>query len=595
MKLDSFPKTPTYLFGQRRFPFRWKITLPFVALSIWLIVAGALFATQLLYENAEERFDNQLLEGSKIAVEWMVQEESALLEGLRSLAFTSGVAEAVLAGDTETLRSLSFPIVLNNQIDAVEYLDRQGKLIFSMRRQPGEALEAYNFVQDGSEEFGELGFVQKALSAVVDNRGDKYAGLVPGTGEVTFYIAGPVYDAQGQVVGGILVGTYLETILSRMQNHTLARITFYSPDGAALASSFVEAVRLDRVISDQVLRQENPSSHKRELRILETNFVEIVTPWTARSEDLGLLGVTYSTPVFVNASIPTRIGMFVFVLVFFVLIIVIGLVIANSVTRPLTHLTNASHEVSKGNLQIHVPPPASNDELTDLTYMFNSMISNLNLAQAEILDAYDSTLAGWSLALEMREKETASHGQRVTGLTVRLAQEMGYQGDELVQIRRGALLHDIGKIGIPDAILNKPGRLTEEEFSIMKRHPGYAWEFFSKIQYLRPALDIPYCHHEKWDGTGYPRGLKGEEIPLAARIFAVVDVWDAITNDRVYRKAMPWDEALQVIEQGRGSHFDPIVVDTFLKLLTETSPLLVSSSDLYTQVMFEEALAAQSA
>lgn len=595
MKLDSFPKTPTYLFGQRRFPFRWKITLPFVALSIWLIVAGALFATQLLYENAEERFDNQLLEGSKIAVEWMVQEESALLEGLRSLAFTSGVAEAVLAGDTETLRSLIFPIVLNNQIDAVEYLDRQGKLIFSMRRQPGEALEAYNFVQDGSEEFGELGFVQKALSAVVDNRGDKYAGLVPGTGEVTFYIAGPVYDAQGQVVGGILVGTYLETILSRMQNHTLARITFYSPDGAALASSFVEAVRLDRVISDQVLRQENPSSHKRELRILETNFVEIVTPWTARSEDLGLLGVTYSTPVFVNASIPTRIGMFVFVLVFFVLIIVIGLVIANSVTRPLTHLTNASHEVSKGNLQIHVPPPASNDELTDLTYMFNSMISNLNLAQAEILDAYDSTLAGWSLALEMREKETASHGQRVTGLTVRLAQEMGYQGDELVQIRRGALLHDIGKIGIPDAILNKPGRLTEEEFSIMKRHPGYAWEFFSKIQYLRPALDIPYCHHEKWDGTGYPRGLKGEEIPLAARIFAVVDVWDAITNDRVYRKAMPWDEALQVIEQGRGSHFDPIVVDTFLKLLTETSPLLVSSSDLYTQVMFEEALAAQSA
>ena len=155
------------------------------------------------------------------------------------------------------------------------------------------------------------------------------------------------------------------------------------------------------------------------------------------------------------------------------------------------------------------------------------MFEELNRSHLELTLAYDTTIEGWAQALELRDRETEGHTRRVADLTVKLAQALGVKSEDLIHIRRGALLHDIGKMGIPDRILLKPGPLTPEEWEIMKKHPVYAWELLSPIKYLRPALDIPYYHHERWDGTGYPRGLKGEEIPLSARIFAVVDVWDA--------------------------------------------------------------------
>ena len=141
-------------------------------------------------------------------------------------------------------------------------------------------------------------------------------------------------------------------------------------------------------------------------------------------------------------------------------------------------------------------------------------------------------MEGWSHALDLRDQETEGHSQRVTELTVKLAKILGMTDDDLMHIRRGALLHDMGKIGIPDSILHKPAALTDEEWTVMRKHPQYVYDMLYSVEYLRPALNIPYCHHEKWDGTGYPRGLKGEQIPLAARLFTVVDVWDALTSDR---------------------------------------------------------------
>jgi HD domain len=185
----------------------------------------------------------------------------------------------------------------------------------------------------------------------------------------------------------------------------------------------------------------------------------------------------------------------------------------------------------------------------------------------ELARAYDSTLEGWARALDLRDNETEGHTQRVAALTVRLAHAMGLRDVDLVHIRRGALLHDMGKLAVPDSIMLKPSALTDEQAEIMHRHPDYAHELLSPIGYLRPALDIPYCHHEKWDGTGYPRGLKGEEIPLAARIFAVVDVWDALRSDRPYRVAWTEERAKAYIQEQAGVHFDPQVVATFLKVL----------------------------
>lgn len=185
---------------------------------------------------------------------------------------------------------------------------------------------------------------------------------------------------------------------------------------------------------------------------------------------------------------------------------------------------------------------------------------------AALARAYETTLEGWTKALDLRDRETEGHTQRVTQLTLRLAGALGFSADELTQVRRGALLHDIGKIGVPDAILHKPGPLDTAEWEIMRRHPTYAHDLLSPIAYLRPALEIPYCHHERWDGTGYPRGLRGAEIPLSARIFSVVDVWDAIRYSRPYRAALSRSEARHTIRAGSGTHFEPRIVDAFLDL-----------------------------
>ncbi len=194
------------------------------------------------------------------------------------------------------------------------------------------------------------------------------------------------------------------------------------------------------------------------------------------------------------------------------------------------------------------------------------LFESLQRANLELSLAYDKTIEGWSRALDLRDRETEGHTQRVTALTIQLAQAMGLSEEQIMHLRRGALLHDIGKMGVPDHILFKEGSLTPEEWAIMRQHPQFAYEMLSSIEYLRPALEIPWCHHEKWDGSGYPRGLKGEQIPLAARIFAIADVFDALTSDRPYHKAWPIEQALQYIRQQAGSHFDPQIVEIFLNM-----------------------------
>jgi putative nucleotidyltransferase with HDIG domain len=196
-----------------------------------------------------------------------------------------------------------------------------------------------------------------------------------------------------------------------------------------------------------------------------------------------------------------------------------------------------------------------------------TLFNELQRSAIEVTVAYDATLEGWARALDLRNRATERHTERVAEMTMRLARSMGVSERELVNIRRGALLHDIGKIAIPDSILLKPGPLSDEEWALMYRHPQDAFNMLQPIAYLRPALDIPYAHHEKWDGTGYPRALKGEQIPLAARIFAVADVWDAMTDElRPYRKALSKEEIREHIRSLAGSHLDPKVVDAFLKI-----------------------------
>ncbi len=205
----------------------------------------------------------------------------------------------------------------------------------------------------------------------------------------------------------------------------------------------------------------------------------------------------------------------------------------------------------------------------DVSFALDSIQAEAERKRAEknLEETYDTTLEGWAKALELRDKETEGHSRRVTETTLAVARAMSFSEEELVQIRRGSILHDIGKMGIPDQILRKEGPLTDEERQIVLKHPDTAYNLLKQISYLEKALEIPHCHHEKWDGSGYPRGLKGEEIPLPARIFAIVDVWDALSSDRPYRKAWEKAEVVQYLINESGKHFDPRALNVFLALV----------------------------
>ena len=234
-------------------------------------------------------------------------------------------------------------------------------------------------------------------------------------------------------------------------------------------------------------------------------------------------------------------------------------VVSQNITFHNEQFTYSNGENS-GVFEVHVVPIGSNR----ITVFFRDT--------TELSCAYNVALEGWSRTMDLRDEETEGHAQRVTAMAVRLADAMGLSEDEILHIRRGALLHDIGKMGVPDHILLKPGKLTDEEQMVMRKHPEYAHQILSPVAFLRSALDIPYCHHEKWDGTGYPRGLKGNQIPLAARIFAVVDVWDALRFDRPYRKAWPDEQVRAHIQTQAGTHFDAQVVQVFLSLISDQQP-----------------------
>jgi putative nucleotidyltransferase with HDIG domain len=548
-------------------PIRIKITVPYMILALLLAAAVAYLTTQLVIENIRERFDKQIYEAGKISSELMVSYETQLLETQRLLANVQGVSEAILADDPDTLRSLTLGIVANAQQEAVEFIDRHGNHVLSLHHRQGGNPEDYIVSTGGPTLFADLEFVQNVLAQKADLRGNKFADLVQ-TDEANFlYVSGPVYDTQGNLAGVVLVGKSLGTLTADMHARTFAQITLYDSAGRILDSTLPFPQRLTPETAARTLSLKDVRSTKRDLNVSNIPFTEILGAWEVRgNHELGVLGIALSQNSVVEASTGSRWRIFWLAASANFLIILVGVNVANTITRPLIQLVQASIRVSKGDMNVQVDM-RTNDEVSILTESFNSMVASLNQSQQDLLKSYDSTLEGWAKALELRDKETEGHSGRVTRLTVRLAEAMGIQSEALVNIRRGALLHDIGKMGIPDAILHKNGRLNEEEMVIIRKHPMYAHAMLKGIGYLQPALAIPVCHHEKWDGTGYPEGLKGEAIPIAARIFAIVDVWDALISDRPYRKALRRDDVLAYLKDQSGRHFDPQVVDVFLQVL----------------------------
>ena len=556
-----------------RFPIRTKITIPYLILSLILALAAAFVITQLVTENVQERFNRQLFESGKISSELIVGYETKLLETRRLLANVEGVPSAILSNDPDALRSLSLGIIANDQQEAVEFLDALGNHVLSIHHRPGGNPEDYEASTGGQTIFSNLEIVQNVINGLSDTHGDKFADLVKTDFGDFLYVSGPVYNAQNIFVGVVMVGRSLSTMAEDMRVKTFAQISFYNQSGQVIYSSLPFPHDLTPALAVQTISLKDVSSttrdlsNSRDMTVANIPYSEILGSWEVRGGyQLGVLGVALSKNTLVATSTNSRWEIFLLVAFALFLIILLGFNLANSITRPLLRLVQASKEVAEGDLNVKLNAQ-SNDEVSVLTESFNKMVASLNQSHNELIQSYDETLKGWADALELRDKETEGHSERVTLLTIQLAMSMGIEGDALVNIRRGALLHDIGKMGTPDSVLHKAGQLNEEERKTIQKHPQDAYNMLNQIDYLRSALEIPYSHHEKWDGTGYPRGLKGKDIPISARIFAVVDVYDALTSDRVYRKAWLKPVVIKYLIEKRGKDFDPTVVDAFIRIL----------------------------
>lgn len=558
---------------QVRFPIRTKITVPYLILSLILALAAAFVITQLVTENVQERFNRQLFESGKISSELIVGYETKLLETRRLLANVEGVPSAILSNDPDALRSLSLGIIANDQQEAVEFLDALGNHVLSIHHRPGGNPEDYEASTGGQTIFSNLEIVQNVINGLSDTHGDKFADLVKTDFGDFLYVSGPVYNAQNIFVGVVMVGRSLSTMAEDMRVKTFAQISFYNQSGQVIYSTLPFPHDLTPALAVQTISLKDVSSttrdlsNSRDMTVANIPYSEILGSWEVRGGyQLGVLGVALSKNTLVATSTNSRWEIFLLVAFALFLIILLGFNLANSITRPLLRLVQASKEVAEGDLNVKLNAQ-SNDEVSVLTESFNKMVASLNQSHNELIQSYDETLKGWADALELRDKETEGHSERVTLLTIQLATAMGIEGDALVNIRRGALLHDIGKMGTPDSVLHKTGQLNEEDWKTIQKHPQDAYNMLNQIDYLRSALEIPYSHHEKWDGTGYPRGLKGKDIPISARIFAVVDVYDALTSDRVYRKAWLKPAVIKYLIEKRGRDFDPTVVDAFIRIL----------------------------
>lgn len=553
---------------------RIKITLPFLILAFAMAAGGAYIVTQIVFDSVDERYTNNLVASGRLVSEAIVKRERSLISSLRQFIFTKGLAEAIQAKDVTALSGLVYLLAMSQGEEIVEFLDQEGNLVVSLQLDEAQGEKTYKLSETSATDYRSLSFVQKVLARETDGLGDKFSGISRSPEGDILYVAGPILDSSGELAGVALVGRTLPTLIQELREATQAEVTFYDRAGNVLLSTFHDSPSLETGLAEEILANQDTHSLKRildaprEVNISNVTFGEILGPWELRNgvEDIGVIGTSLPQILLVWASAATRVEIMLIVSLALFLVIMLGVNIANVITRPVRKLVLASEQVAAGDLTVQVPP-TGNDEISTLAEAFNQMVYSLRDSKMDLLKAYDSTLVGWSNALELRDQETQGHTQRVTALSIDLARSMGIQESDLDNIRRGALLHDIGKMGIPDSILLKPGKLTPAEWVIMRKHPRYAYEMIYPIEYLRPVLDIPYCHHERWDGTGYPRGLKGEEIPMAARVFAVIDVWDAMRSHRPYRPALSVDEVCEYISTASGTHFDPAVVDAFFDLL----------------------------
>ncbi|MEO6797141.1 MAG: HD domain-containing phosphohydrolase [Candidatus Dormibacter sp.] len=542
--------------------------LPFFVLLVFVGMVGTILITARATTATVAAFEGTLLRASLLSNDHLAVLEAERLAQLRAAIDTQGVAAAVAGADTSTLARLLRPIQANavpSQL-VIRVLDAKGneELVLTPAGGPQAAGPLSNEPT-----------VIAVLAGHTDARGDKYVFPRSEPSGIMLYWVGPVHSDQHTVVGAVVLGEPLTEIAGSIRDSRASDLIFYDQSGRVLLSSLKGVPPLSQTILGQL-----PNRPVRVSQTLDGHRYEfLVATWNLRTSSIGYIAAALEGESLVASVTQIRLLMLVLFAVGSLTTLLFGTIVAKRITRPVEQLVASTAAIAAGNWR-HRATVASNDEIGVLASAFNVMTDTLEQKAREVEETYFASIESLARAIDARDPYTFGHSTRVAAISLEIADEIGLPAEERTALRRAALLHDIGKIGVEDSILRKKGPLTDEEWNAMREHPLIGYKMLLGLNFLKPSLSGVLHHHERWDGKGYPAGLKDDAITPYVRILTVADTFDAMTSDRPYRSGLPYERALAEIRRFGGTQFDPAVVDAFIARASQISILLTEKSAL---------------
>jgi len=513
---------------------RWKIVGPYAVLSLVLALFGAFFVTRLVIGSLEERFANQLAEASRSAADAVVRQERDHLATGRAIAFTQGFATELSDANGNAVGAIALPVAANQNAERVEVLDTSGRRVFGVRAAEGRHVTLAEPMQRSG-----WSFVQRVLDPNAPRDG-KFAGIVDTTSGPVLYSATPVRASDGRLVGAVLVGTSLRTFAARAKGEALADVTIYDDGGRVVTTTF--PLSADATEQALGMGERGAEAGLVESRtVAERGYSLLYSPLRIRGDQWGWYAVALPRS-FVATSVATARSTFAALFAAATAgVLLIGWMIARALTRPLASLVSSAHAISRGDLTARTGL-AAGDEIGELAGAFDIMAARLQRSHVNTLGALVSSI-------DARDAYTRGHSVRVGYLAEELGRAMGLTSRELQHLQVGGLLHDVGKIGIRDAVLLKPGQLTQEERAAIQEHPRIGLRILETVELPHEVIQGVGGHHERINGSGYPLGLSDDAVSIFPRIISVADVYDALITDRPYRPALPLTQVLQILDE----------------------------------------------
>jgi len=536
---------------------RRRIVLPFVVLVVFVGAVGIAVVSAQVGGSVEGAVDNSLVRSSLRSNDRLAGVENDRLQQLRAATNTAGIDSVVARGDGAAAGRLLGPIVGNAQPEhlLLRVVDKSGSQLVGLSRN-GATVET----RSDRATYASQAAVRHALRGDRDALGDKYIFMASETPPMLYWVA-PIWTETETptVAGAVLLGQSLIEISQTITGSSSLAVGFYDSSGGTVASSLAGSPSL----SIDVRHEVTPDTPVRVATQWDGRpYRLLVNDWTMRGAQLGYLAVAVPADYLSGSLNAIRLVLVALFGAIALGTILIGLALADRITRPIDQLVASMRVVSAGDYSRRVQVEAP-DEIGYLATTFNEMTAALQEQIRARDEAYFRNLEALARAIDARDPYTFEHSARVSAISLELAKGMNLAETDLVVLRRAGLLHDVGKIGVSDKILAKVGPLNDEEWTAIRRHPVIGYEMLKDVPFLQPSLDPIRHHHERWDGEGYPDGLKGTSISQLARIVTLADAFDAMTSDRPYRKGFSFEFAARTMVSEAGRQFDPAVVDAF--------------------------------